>query len=281
MKFHKHSRIYHTIDYLTHPIMSIDQLIRNINDYTAVSYDKFIFIVGAPRSGTTLLYKTIKNNTKVSGFDAETEVFSSKRLSNFKRFECFMERYDFDNCLKSTNSNIDFFKEIHLNLGGDTFIEKTPQHILKMNKLIKSFPNSYFIHIKRDPRDAFISGNTSNNIPQAKNSVKYFSYWNSCIFSCEKQKEINSQFKLYELKYEDFVCKPDFFIDEIIKFCDLKKTKSLIKDDPRGNLDKFRKLNKPIDNKSVGRWKESVDFLLIQKNLLPYKKTLEKIGYEY
>ncbi|GEA11473.1 sulfotransferase [Alteromonas sp. KUL49] len=279
IKYNKHSKLYHAMDYVINPIGFADQVCRNFHDRNFVSENEFLFVVGAPRSGTTILYKTIRDRIDLLGFEFETEILSQKRLSNYERYKKYIPKETFDKLLDETKSNCEFLDCLHQTLGEGCYVEKTPQHIFSIKKIKKSFPKAKIIHIVRDPRDAFISGFSAKNIPQAKNIKSYFSYWRKCIDSIKSAQLQESD--ILTVRYEDFVVDDHGIVKNIGDFIGLK-VEGNITDcsiDERGLLDEFAKLNKPIDAKSVGRWRESKDSALIQEAALLHKNVLESYGY--
>lgn len=250
-------------------------------DRDFVSQEDVVFVIGAPRSGTTILYKKLKEHFNVYGFDYETEIFSKKRLSNFRRHSEHPNIEEFISIYDNTSSRAEFFVNIHrktFNTG--RLIEKTPQHLFYIDLLAACFQNALFIHIVRDPRDAFISGYENKNIPQAKNARKYIKYWKQCIHKVERFENIEEN-RVFTLRYEDFVSRTDMCIEEIGFFLNEKRNKNCKPTlDPRGESSKFSKLNKPIDSNSIGRWKSStLKHELIHASTV-IKQELMKFNYE-
>jgi len=112
----------------------------------------FVFIVGSPRSGTTILGEILDGHSEISQWyepyfiwdrhfrDAEddvrnirdaTPVVCNQILRNFKRYQ------------KRTGSRI--------------LVDKSPRNSLKIRFIRKIFPESKFIHILRDGRDVTLS----------------------------------------------------------------------------------------------------------------------------
>lgn len=98
--------------------------------------------------------------------------------------------------------------------GGLPFIEKTPQHILRLDFLLKHFPNAKFINLFRDGRDSYCSARHHQNIPQGKDIVRYAYYWKKCINARLKQGESEN---IFDVKYEDLTTNPEQIVREIMK----------------------------------------------------------------
>lgn len=277
----KNSRAYHLFDLITNPFKTYKYFLKSRKDLHFKSEEDIVFVVGAPRSGTTMLYKKLKEQFDVCGFDYETEIFSKKRLSNFKRYQDHPNIREFIATYHESLSRAEFFVQIHRKaFARGRIIEKTPQHLFYIDLLSQIFPKALFIHIVRDPRDAFLSGHENKNIPQAKNVSKYVKYWKACVNKAIEFSELESE-RIMNLRYEDFVIDVDGNIENIGRFLNEQRStdiKSVV--DPRGKLAKFRKLNQPIDSSSVARWKKSKlknDLIINSKYI---KQELARFNYE-
>ncbi|MBR9911300.1 MAG: sulfotransferase, partial [Gammaproteobacteria bacterium] len=114
-----------------------------------------IFIVGAPRSGTTLLQSILLVHEKIVGFDEETGFFMYRDLFS-REFEGIKNDQYEKICLESSDivSLYDGVAKLRIEtIGRDGFfLEKTPQHVLKIDFLLKNFPNAKFLNLFRDIR---------------------------------------------------------------------------------------------------------------------------------
>ena len=121
---------------------------------------KIIFIVGLPRSGTTLLHQLIASAPDIDG------VGESSVVPYF--FEKMIFSKDFlDNLYKNNKFNKDYLIEMS-NLLGNRFdkimqqdkkiiVDKNPSNFYWIGFLKLLFPNSKVIHIKRDLKDVSLS----------------------------------------------------------------------------------------------------------------------------
>lgn len=230
----------------------------------SICREKIIFVLGTPRSGTTLLQYLLASHSKLYTIQSETAVFSYQNLWSPNR-----NLFDFDNTTKQqilndSNDSVDFFSKsvIHLNSmnPGKTFVEKTPQHIIRLSFLIKHFPNSKFIHLVRDGRDCYCSAKKHPFIPQSRSLKTFTKFYNKCLEQAIKNDYNNN---LYHIRYEDLVDNPNLIINELMSFLDLKIEDNQISNtfrykDKRATLEHFKKLNNPINNSSVGKWKKEL-----------------------
>ncbi|MDB9527397.1 sulfotransferase [Oscillatoria sp. CS-180] len=108
-----------------------------------------IFIIGAPRSGTTFLGESLAVIPEVS---YHHEPVATKFAARY----LYEKQWDFDQA-KSFYSRI-YSLLMMQHLDGDLFFaEKTPRNCFLVDFLARAFPDSRFIHIIRDGRDAAVS----------------------------------------------------------------------------------------------------------------------------
>ena len=249
------------------------------------SQKKFIFIIGAPRSGTTLLQRLIITNPLISGFDYETSVFSPKSIYDYSRFKDFICYEKFKECIDGSNDIVTFFEQLHSDFIADSkvkfVLEKTPQHIKRLKFIIDHFPNSKIIHIYRDGRDCFVSGKRGGNIPQTKKIVNYAKYWKKCINS---RCEIDSK-NIFDISYESLVKNPKENMFSIFNFLNLdffdyQLNANNYSSDNRADLHEFKRLNSEINDSSVNQFKKFMSEYEINKFQKLCKNELKKLGYE-
>jgi len=117
-----------------------------------VSENKIAFVIGSPRSGTTLLGEILGNHPQIAQWyepvfvwehffrdapdDCRTPADATKQVKEYIRraFTDFLNRS-----------------------GKDVIIDKSPSLCMKIPFILEVFPNAQFIHIIRDGRDTILS----------------------------------------------------------------------------------------------------------------------------
>jgi len=202
-----------------------------------------IFIVGLPRSGTTLLTAMLGAHSRLSCgpethfFDGLTDRIAKKICSekmwpklavyylftimhgessvpvsyniNRKKISDYLR--DKDRTITSIASALpELFMQ---NLGKMRWIDKTPDHTMHADKIRKHFPDAPIILILRDPRDVALS---LVNVPWGPSTFlealiychKYYRYISTDFFKTDPN--------TYTIRYEDLIASPE---SELQKLC--------------------------------------------------------------
>src|SRR6516162_2397833 len=140
-----------------------------------------VFVLGAPRSGTTLLYHMLLSAGGFAAFRAETHVFDLLgprfgdlgKLRNRRRLlRQWLHTKSFrvsgldvaraeDLVLNQCHGRGDFLRKIMEEIARsqqvDRWAECTPDHLLYLPEIKKEIPDALIIHIIRDGRDVAVS----------------------------------------------------------------------------------------------------------------------------
>lgn len=268
--------------YVAHPF----RVYRNIKWRRAstISNKKHIFIVGCPRSGTTLLHRMLALNPALFSPGMESNLFSLREM--FSRHWYGLPAKEQERLFAQSVDVVDFFDgvtdSLMYGLPNVFFVDKTPQYILKLPYLVHHFPFSSFINVVRDGRDCFLSSLCHPNVPQRISVNGFAQYWRRCILVGKKFLDYP---RCFELKYERLCQDPESEISRLCAFLGVDYDQDMIKPeliagDRRANISYFSKLKEPINSSSCERYKTEMNPSDLRRFLSIAKAELELCGYE-
>ena len=240
---------------------------------------KIIFIVGLPRSGTTLLEQILSAHNEV--FGAGELDFLRKIIKNYFVQDNKLLTQKINEYQLSRDSVIDdkYFAYLkHLNTNSMVTIDKAPQNFIWIGFIKLFFKNAKIIHSKRKLKDTFLSNFKNNFVSKdmdwtydPSEIIKYFNIYNDYM---KFWKKICGNF-IYEVEYENLINNSEDQIRKILNFCELdwdenclhhyKSKKTMIK-----TVSTFQ-ARKPIYKTSIDSNKFYSKNLQKYFNLLDYK----------
>ncbi|MDG1147477.1 MAG: sulfotransferase [Crocinitomicaceae bacterium] len=260
-----------------------------------------IFIIGVPRSGTTLL-STMLNVADGIHFPEETHFFIQKSRyhshSNYFKNKItfgefyFSKRREYNRKLTVSAELIAEFNllpnekeqfEFILNLKGqqkDTVLcEKTPIHMNCIDDIKAIYPNAQFILMIRDPRDVF------NSLLKVEWSFLFPYRKRIALF--KKLIALSQLENVYPLKYENLILNPKEELSKLCAFLSIdfdEKMYTHFNDTKYSNFDLKHepwKANntKQLDPSNLHKWKENnPEFCAYLSTKL--KGEIDYFGYE-
>lgn len=226
-----------------------------------------IFILGLPRSGTTLVEHIFGSHSEVQHF-GERDFF-------FKNFKFLFDVYNLDNNKKifENFSCEDYLKygnfyknNFYLYSGKNFFTDKMPFNYLYLGLIKYSIPNAKIILCKRDYRDVGLSI-YKNFFAEDVN----FAYEQHNIINYIKQydKTINSWIDIFgedifQIDYNNLILNPKNNVSNMLKYCGLPwednclefYKKKLIADTVS-----VSQVTNPLYKNSIDNWKNYYEFL--------------------
>ena len=231
-----------------------------------------IFIVGMPRSGTTMLERIISNNDEVSALGELTtipDLALSLRKKELKWPEVILSLNE-DDYNGIREKYIKSIKQISPNIR-NRFVDKMPYNFLFIGLIRSLFPSSKIINITRDSRDTCLSifmlklfGThmySHNLINLGKYYNIYFNlmnFWNE-IFPEDMHSVYES---IYNIQYENLVSDTVEQTKKIMDYCELEYKKDMERFDLNKNTVRTasnHQVREKINSSSINRWKNYED----------------------
>lgn len=262
--------------------------INSVNsDVLSAGYDSDepLFVVGMPRTGTTLVERILSKHSVVTGA-GELQNFGlllkelSKTTSNKVIDKETVIAAASINYRKLGKAYIDSTRAI---TGSSAkFVDKMPLNVLYAGFIIKALPKAKIICLDRDPLDTIVS-----NYRQL--FAVNFSYYNYA-YDLETTAQFYYQFtqltklwltlfpnNFYVVNYEKLVNNPEVEAKKIIEFCGLdwqEQCLDIHKNSAPVATASAVQVRQPINNKSVGNWQKYKEYLNEVTEYLEKKKLL-------
>ena len=212
---------------------------------------KLIFIVGLPRSGTSLVEQILASHSNIYGCGELTilELLIKRNLTNQNKFE----KSKLTNIENFRSINKTFIKHVEKFYQGtkQIYTDKTPQNFMWIGIIKTIFPNAKFVHCEREAKDNCLSiyknlfdgdinwsYKTDTIIKYYKNYKEIMSYWT---------KDYSSS--IYTIKYEDLIGNSETKIKELLKFCDVEFENTCVE---------FYKNKRPIKTVSINQARQPI-----------------------
>ena len=226
-----------------------------------------VFMIGFPRSGTTLLDSILRSHTDIEVVEEKPMI--EILISNIKNFtNGNLKRLNElnDDNLKELR-NVYFEKrKIYLenNSNSKIIIDKLPLNIIYVPEILRVFPNARFIFSLRHPYDSVLScyfqnfklNSSMSNFLKLEDSANFY---DTVMQLWTTYKKIFNP-KVYELKYEDLIFSFENSVKKVLNFLEIEWKDDLynfneIAKKRRITTPSYYQVTQPINNKAIGRWK--------------------------
>lgn len=119
---------------------------------------RHVFLLGFPRSGTTILEQALENNSEIATLDEHDLLadMAGHYLSDAAGVE-LLSRLDGPALARHRDVYWERVRATGLKLSGRVFVDKNPFHTIKLPLIGKLFPNAKVLFAIRDPRDVVLS----------------------------------------------------------------------------------------------------------------------------
>ncbi len=251
-----------------------------------------IFIVGAPRSGTTLLQYILRSHPRVSlptgeshfivPLQRERERFGDlRRPENVRRVleEMWRRSRDFLatdlHGLRFDESTIPELAEVLAGAGDGTMAgviaalfdrnaagegkarwgDKTPYYVLHMPLLLEMYPEAQFVHLIRDGRDCALSTLVRRDDFHVYNFYCAAKYWQHYVEVGQEVGPTLAPGHYFEIRYEELLEDPPAILRRLCDFLGEEYSDQLVNFRKARDLGKTPLLGKPIQSDNKEKWR--------------------------
>ena len=244
----------------------------NFEKYLNIKNDKnLIFVVGLPRSGTTLTHQILASHSKVHGA-GEMEILNKfiKKNINDENFTSIFKNYLIENDEKIKSLSKDYLSQISfIKTSKNIILDKSPLNFQWLGFIKILFPNSKIIHCSRNIKDTALSiyknAFNINSIIWSNNQDDLAKYISLYLDLMKFWKEKLPNF-IYDINYEKLTENKEDEIKKLIKFCELNWEEDCLNFNKKGPPIKtvsITQARKPIYKTSVNLHEKYKDYLEI------------------
>jgi tetratricopeptide (TPR) repeat protein len=217
-----------------------------------------VFVVGLPRSGTSLVEQICASHSQVAGAGELTAVLNAARrivAANIGRDSLA----DWDQTVVRAEAERHARVLAGLGAGARRVVDKTPLNLMRLGLIGAMFPNARVIWCHRDPRDVVVSNHT---LYFARGNT-YSTDQRNCAYAVRQIErmgaawERHSRLPILNVSYEDLIADSDNQVRAIIDFLGLTWEPACLefhKTDRRVGTPSSWQVRQPIYSSSIGRW---------------------------
>lgn len=247
-----------------------------------------VFLIGFPRSGTTLLDSILRSHSGIDVVEEKPLVSKMTEKLGLDKSISNIEAID----LKSAKILSDIYRhELEKSIGiheNKLVVDKLPLNIMSIPIITKVFPDAKFILALRHPLDCVLSCWMQNftlnasmaNMVDLARIVDFYCTAMEMLKLCEQRYSIN----VHPIRYEDLVIDFKETISNLINFLELSWEDQLMNYQKTAlsrskiNTPSYSQVVKPIYETAAYRWKK------YEHHLQPYKTKLarwiDEFGYD-
>lgn len=243
-----------------------------------------VFIVGVPRSGTTLLKTLLVAHSDLAGTAYESSGlfrirdFCSYHMGEFTReqlAEIMATHRPLVNVFEAISSELLERQQARL------FVDKLTVQSWRLRFVAKHFPRAKFVLIVRDGRDCLCSARNHENVLQSETVRQFATYWNRCLKVTRKSVP---EEQLHVLKYEALTDTPQDTLGSLMDFIgypfqEEQLDPSIYQPSISRHSPNHKNLGGPISVSSIQRWRRDLDESSQQLFLDIAQDELTRYGY--
>lgn len=239
-------------------------------DGSGIQYKRPIFIVGMPRSGTTLVEQIIAAHSRVMAGgerrDMEQSILAVKNRTggNMPILEWF-QKMPAELCVDIGMAYQGMLPREED--GTDRITDKMPGNFRFVPLIAASFPHAKIIHVARDPMDTCMScfmHNFTNGHNYSFDMVTMGIYYQAYAQIMEHWYNVLPEGRILKVNYEDLVEDTEKESKRILKYCDLEWEEECLKfyeGEKNIRTASMQQVRRPVYKDAVARWRKYSNYL--------------------
>lgn len=239
-----------------------------------------IFVLGQPRTGTTLVERIISSHSQVhSAGELQQFGLAIRRLSDYRDPKRFSTHF-FKAALNLDMAQVgSLYLQTTQKMRGNTprFVDKLPQNYLMIPLILKALPNAKIVHLNRGPMDACFASfkqlfadaylHSYEQREMARHHIRY-----RRLMDIWRQRFPD---RFFDISYEATANKLEHNVRALIDFIDLPWEEACLnfhQQDGAVSTASAVQVREPAHTRSIGRWRK------YEQQLEPMLTTLRESG---
>jgi tetratricopeptide (TPR) repeat protein len=252
----------------------------NTNKHNS-EHSSLVFIVGFPRSGTTLLERLLLAHPRTQVLEETNAVNELYYEINLLKGTSFFHRLKSLSKNEVTSLQNSYFNSINEYFDWnktDTIIDKMPMNGNHLALIMKIFPNAKILFALRHPIDVCLSCLMQNmlQVYSFNSAAKVYDSYMETVQLYRTHLSLN----ILDVKYEDLIKETNTEIKKILNFIELEwheNIEEFYKNKAIVNTPSYQQVNQPIYQEAKYRYKNYLPF--INQELAPLQKWLSHFAY--
>ena len=253
--------VRHSFKKLEHTIIQRKQVAAYSSDSTVP-----LFVIGMPRSGTTLIENILSSHSDIAGAGETPYLNLALNEQNFYA-NTHLERIAYIDDFESWTDEqrkcaVDYYLE-HVSQFANSesrVIDKLPHNFMNIAAIVSLFPKSKIIHVRRNPISTCLSiykenlGEFHSYGYDLNYLVEYYKYYRAHM---NRWQSANIADNLYTIDYEQLVDNPEETLRKVFNFIELPFESSCLDFHKEGRAVKTLskdQVRKPIYRSSLRPW---------------------------
>jgi len=271
MHFQEANRLKDAVYDNSRPILLVDEMMQVFEKKGFPGYaratdssDLPVFIVGMPRSGTSLVESILASHPAVFGageldFIGLFTRFAPADIATKRNLFEVIRDIDVPSVSRIANEYLAMLRR----LGGESVVrvtDKLPYNFLRLGLFTLFFPGARVIHCMRDPRDTCLSiyfQNFTGQHDYAYDLGNIGLYYRQYLRLMEHWREVGT-LPMLDVQYETLVQSPETELPRIVEFCGLSWDDACTRFHATERVTKtasYDQVRRPLYSSAIGRWR--------------------------
>ncbi len=186
-----------------------------------------VFLIGFPRSGTTLLEVILTGSPQVASLEEKESL-----IDGVRRY--LRDPSNLDDLMSASEAELEHYRDAYwdsvlaqgVDLAGKVFVDKYPLNTLKLPLIAKLFPDAKIIFAVRDPRDVVLSCyrrrfRMSAPMYEFLSLDSAANYYNAVMHLADRCLKLSGM-SVLEVRHEDLVANFEGQMDAVCRFIGLQ-----------------------------------------------------------